>query len=186
MERASLALRNPLQCPTAWNVMGLRLLTPFLNSSFFSSSWCEAVSFELCSFNKAAMPQGFKLSKETFPEQNCNEQLGSDFVFPRSVSKEAALGRNQLWSSAFTLLLTWMWLLPWPSFPWSASAHPAASVSDLSGLSTLPAGLLCGIGAIIQKGAVTPEWEVKALAQLLVGWMNDSNCLCCSGHCQQS
>lgn len=71
--------------------MGLRLLTPFLNSSFFSSSWCEAVSFELCSFNKAAMPQGFKLSKETSPEQNCNEQLGSDFVFRWSVSKEAAL-----------------------------------------------------------------------------------------------
>ena len=62
MERASLALRNPLQCPTAWNVMGLRLLTPFLNSSFFSSSWCEAVSFELCSFNKsyASGLQAFK------------------------------------------------------------------------------------------------------------------------------
>ena len=65
---------------------------------------------------------------------------------------------NQLWSSAFTLLLTWMWLLPWPSFPWSASAHPAASVSDLSGPSTLPAGLLCGIGAVIQKG-LSPQSE---------------------------
>lgn len=36
----------------------------------------------------ADVPQGFKPSKEISPEQNCNEQLSSDLVFPEPVSTD--------------------------------------------------------------------------------------------------
>lgn len=118
----------------------------------WGSQFC-IVLFQQCSY-----ATGLQAFKEISPEQNCNKQLGPDLVFPGSVSKEAALGRNQLRRRRLLCSSPGCGYFPGLLFPWPASAHPAASVSDMSGPSTPPAGLLCGIGAIIQKGAV-PQSE---------------------------